>query len=94
MEGPGRERERRGWGKEGGGRGKRAVGEGDVTEGKYLLTTASSPPISNLTKTPQQEPNAQSCVSNLPPPAFVQNLSSSSIVRDSALTSTTRHNSC
>ena len=30
---------------------------GVVTEDKYLLNTASSSPVSNLTKTPLQEPN-------------------------------------
>ena len=38
--------------------------------------------------------HAQSSVSNSPLPAFVQNSSSFSTVRDSASTSTTHHNSC
>ena len=65
-----------------------------VTEGKYLLTSAFLSPVSNLTKTSQQEPIAQSFVSNSSPPGFAQDLSSSSTVQDSASTSTTHHNSC
>ena len=53
---------------------------GVVTE--YLLTSAFSSPVSNLIKTSQQEPTAQSFVSNSPLPGFVQNLSSSSTVQD------------